>query len=203
MESYLMYVVVAALTVASPGPGVILTLNNAIQRSAANTFSGMLGIASGVFAVSVLCATSIGVILTASAVAFTAVKLIGAAYLIYLGIKMWRTQTPLSTHIELHHKSNIKCYTEGLSITISNPKAILFFMSLFPQFIEPQASYTSQFITLSLTFCCLVLIIHSAYALVASFARNKLLQPKARKVLNQISGSIFMCFGVGLAASSK
>lgn len=203
MENYLMYVLVAALTIASPGPGVILTINNAIQRGAANTFSGIFGIATGVFIVSVLSATSIGVILATSAVAFTAVKLIGAAYLIYLGIKMWRAQAPLNTHVELKDKSNIKCYLEGLSLTASNPKPILFFMSLFPQFINSEGSYVAQFITLSLTFCLLVIIIHSGYAFLSRIAKNKLLEPKGREALNKVSGSVFMCFGVGLAASSK
>ena len=203
MENYLMYVVVAALTIASPGPGVILTINNAIQRGAYNTLSGIFGIATGVLTVSILSATSVGVILATSAVAFTAVKLIGAAYLIYLGIKMWGAQAPLNSHVELKEKSNAKCYIEGLSLTLSNPKPILFFMSLFPQFIDSQGSYISQFITLSLTFCCLVIAIHSGYAFLASFAKSKLLEPKGRKVLNKVSGSVFMCFGVGLAASSK
>ena len=153
--------------------------------------------------VSILSATSVGVILATSAVAFTAVKLIGAAYLIYLGIKMWGAQAPLNTHIELKDKSNARCYIEGRSLTLSNPKPILFFMSLFPQFIDSQGSYIAQFITLSLTFCCLVITIHSGYAFLASFAKNKLLEPKGRRALNKVSGSVFMCFGVGLAASSK
>ncbi|WP_017219628.1 LysE family translocator [Moritella dasanensis] len=203
MENYLMYVVVAALTIASPGPGVILTINNAIQRSAFNTFSGIVGIATGVLIVSMLSATSIGVILATSAVAFTAVKLIGAAYLIYFGVKLWRVQAPLNTHITLKDKSHTKCYIEGLSLTISNPKPILFFMSLFPQFIDAQGSYVAQFITLSLTFCCLVIVIHSGYAILASVAKKKLLAPKGRKALNKVSGSVFVLLGVGLAASSK
>ncbi len=198
-----MYVVVAVLTIASPGPGVILTINNAIQRGTSNTLSGIFGIATGVLTVSILSATSVGVILATSAVAFTAVKLIGAAYLIYLGIKMWKAQAPLNSHIELQDKSNAKCYLEGLSLTLSNPKPILFFMSLFPQFIDSQGSYISQFMTLSLTFCCLVIVIHSGYAFLASFAKDKLLEPKGRTALNKVSGSVFMCFGVGLAASSK
>lgn len=200
-----MYVVVATLTIASPGPGVILTINNAIQRRAANTLSGIFGIASGVLTVSVFSATSIGVILATSAVAFTAAKLIGAAYLIYLGIKMWGSQVSVNTHVELKDKSNAKCYIEGLSLslTLSNPKPILFFMSLFPQFIDSQGSYISQFVTLSFTFCCLVILIHSGYAFVASVAKTKLLAANGRKALNKVSGSVFMCFGAGLAVSSK
>ena len=116
---------------------------------------------------------------------------------------MWIVQLSLNTHIELKDKSNARCYIEGLSLTLSNPKLILFFMSLFPQFIDSQGSYISQFITLPLTFCCLVIAIHSGYAFLASFAKHKLLEPKGWKVLNKISGSVFMCFGVGLAASSK
>ncbi|WP_025563835.1 LysE family translocator [Psychromonas sp. SP041] len=203
MDNYLLYIAVAALTIAIPGPGIILTINNAIQRESSKTFSGILGVATGMLAVSILSASGVGIILATSSIAFTIVKLIGAVYLIYLGIKMWRAKTSLDSDIMLQDKSNKKCYLEGLSLTISNPKPILFFMSLFPQFISFQGSYINQFILLSLTFCGLVIIIHSGYAFLSSFAKSKLLEPTGRKVLNKVSGGLFMCFGIGLAASNK
>lgn len=203
MENYFMFIVVAAFTIASPGPGVIMTINNSIQRRTSNTLSGIMGIVTGMLIVSILSASSLGVILASSAIAFTVVKFVGAAYLIYLGVKMWRAKATLNATAELKSKSNTSCYKEGLFLTISNPKPIFFFMSLFPQFINSEGSYIQQFIILSLTFSLLVFIIHSIYALLASMVKEQLSKPKGVTVLNKVSGSIFMCFGMGLAASSK
>ena len=90
MDNYHLYLLIALITVASPGPGVILTLSNAIRYGVRSALSGMLGIASGIFMKSVLSATSLGILLASSALAFTILKYIGAAYLIYLGIKLWK-----------------------------------------------------------------------------------------------------------------
>ncbi len=198
-----MFIVVAVFTIASPGPGVILTINNSIQRSVSNTLSGIFGIVTGMLIVSILSASSLGVILASSAIAFTVVKFVGAAYLIYLGVKMWRAKATLNTNFGLKIKSNTSCYKESLFLTISNPKPIFFFMSLFPQFINSESSYIQQFIILSLTFSFLVFIIHSIYALLASLVKDQLSKPKGTTILNKVSGSIFMCFGMGLAASSR
>lgn len=76
-------------------------------------------------------------------------------------------------------------------------------MSLFPQFIDPNETYAEQFLLLSLTFSCLVVVIHSVYGASANLARVKLRSPKVVKTINRTSGSIFVCFGVGLAVSGK
>ncbi len=91
MEQYLLYVLIALVTVASPGPGVILTLSNAIRYGVKPAMLGVLGIALGIFIISVISATSLGVLLATSAFAFTLLKYVGAVYLVYLGIKLWRS----------------------------------------------------------------------------------------------------------------
>lgn len=85
MGSYLLFVVIAIATVLSPGPGVMLTLTNAIRFGVSGAFGGILGIAFGTFIVAGISATSLGIVLATSATAFSIMKFIGAAYLIYLG----------------------------------------------------------------------------------------------------------------------
>ena len=87
MTGWLLFVTVAALTVASPGPGVVMTLSNALRFGLRGAFSGILGIACGALVVAALSATSLGLLAT-SATAFTAAKFAGAAYLLYLGIRL-------------------------------------------------------------------------------------------------------------------
>ncbi len=208
MEQYLLYLVITAITVASPGPGVILTLSNAIRYGIKPAVAGYLGIALGIFIVSVISATSLGVLLASSAVAFTILKVIGAAYLIYLGIKLWRSPPfRLDDSVdESEIKSEIKFkqrFKEGFFVSVLNPKPIFFFMSLFPQFINHQQSYFFQFSLLTLTFCCMILLVHSVYALGAHSIKDWLLSPGGSKTVNRVGGSVFILFGFGLASSQR
>jgi len=208
MDQYLLYVVVVAIMVASPGPGVVLTLSNAIRHGIKPALSGVIGIALGVLIIAIMSASSLGVLLATSAVAFSVVKYVGAAYLIYLGIKLWR-----SPAIDLAKKSgrentnnNSNYFTrfkEGFLVSVLNPKPIFFFMSLFPQFINHQQSYLLQFTYLTLTFCCLIIIVHTLYAFGANSIKGWLASPKGSKTVNRVGGGIFVLFGLGLASSHR
>lgn len=203
MDNYLIYVGVAFATILLPGPAVILTINNSIQRGLLKSFAGILGIALAILLVATLSATSLGIVLANSVMAFTVVKILGAAYLIYLGIKMWRVKAVTNTHTDIKKSSLLKCFIEGFLVSISNPKAIVFFMSIFPQFIDLSQDYKPQFILLAATFSALIVVVHSMYALFSSIAKSRLSSSSGNTLLNKISGSVFVAFGVGLAVSSK
>ena len=143
------------------------------------------------------------IILSTSAFAFIILKYIGAIYLIYLGIKLWNSNETFSENKEYKQKTNLNLFLESILITLLNPKPILFFTALFPQFINQNENYISQFIILSLIFSSLVIIIHFLYGISASFARAKLTTPKISRIINKTSGSILMCFGIGLAVSNR
>ena len=90
MENYLLFILIAAAVIASPGPGIVLTLKNTLQYDFRGAFPGIAGVALGMLLIAVLSAAGLGLLLTTSALAFTVLKYLGAAYLIYLGIKLWR-----------------------------------------------------------------------------------------------------------------
>ncbi len=203
MDNYLLYVGVAAATILLPGPAVMLTINNSIQRGLLMALAGILGIALAILVVAAISATSLGIILASSVMAFTLVKLIGAAYLIYLGVKMWRTKRTIATEVIRKEGSLLKCFAEGFLVSISNPKAVIFFISIFPQFIDLSQEYKPQFILLAVTFSALVIVIHTTYALFSSFAKAKLTSGNIGSILNKVSGGVFVGFGINLAASSK
>ena len=165
--------------------------------------AGILGIALAILVVAAISATSLGIILASSVMAFTFVKLIGAAYLIYLGVKMWRTKRTIATEAIRKEGSLLKCFAEGFLVSISNPKAVIFFISIFPQFIDLSQEYKPQFILLAVTFSALVIVIHTTYALFSSFAKAKLASGNIGSILNKVSGGVFVGFGINLAASSK
>ncbi|MEX0739864.1 MAG: LysE family translocator [Pseudohongiella sp.] len=203
MENYLVYVGVAIATILLPGPAVMLTINNSMQRGLWKSLAGILGIALAILLVAFISATSLGIVLASSAIAFNAIKIAGAAYLIYLGVKMLRSKVTQDTSIKRQESSFLKCFIEGFLVSVSNPKAVVFFMSIFPQFIDLNQAYTPQFSLLAATFSFLVLVIHTVYAAFAYVAKSKLLSGKTNSILNKISGGVFVGFGVGLAASSK
>ncbi len=203
MDQYLLYLAIASATIASPGPGVVLTITNSLSYGFWAAFPSILGVATGMMCIAAISATGLALVLATSALAFTVFKLVGAAYLIYLGIKMWRTSAKINVQKTAKAKTAKVRFTEGLLITLLNPKPIFFFMALFPQFITPNENYPAQFIFLTVTFSLLVVLIHCGYAAFSKLARSVLSTPKGRKLLGRVSGCFYMLFGLGLAASNR
>ncbi len=204
MEQYFIFLTLAAVTVLSPGPGVLLTVSNSIRFGFTDAASGILGIAFGTFVVATVSATSLGLILVTSSLAFNTMKYIGAAYLIYLGIKMWRSPATKVDFNEVEPTTKTALFLEGTIIQVTNPKAVFFFMSVFPQFVDYSvASVVGQFSLLVFTYSALVVLIHVPYALMAKSARYWITTPKGIGVVNRIGGGTFICFGIGLATASK
>jgi len=213
MNQYLLYLVIVIITVASPGPGVILTLSNALRFGTKPALAGALGISLGILLIAIISATSLGVLLSTSALAFSIFKYMGAAYLIYLGIKLWRSpaikleentenQLPVP-HKQQYYRQYKHRFKEGLLVSVLNPKPIFFFMSLFPQFINHEQSYLLQFTYLTLTFCIMILVIHAIYIFGANSIKTWLLSPKGSKTVNRAGGTVFVLFGFGLATSNR
>lgn len=203
MTTYLLFIAVAALTVLSPGPGVLMTITNALRFGFKGTVGGIFGIAAGAFLVAGISATALGAVLAASAIAFAIMKFIGAAYLIYLGVKLWKSSPPDFSNRSAHEARLLRRFGEGLSLQITNPKAIFFFLSVFPQFIEPGAGYKAQFALLVVSYAILVVCIHTIYALFAHRARGWLTSERGGSILNRAGGVTFVGFGAALALAKK
>ncbi|MCG6574993.1 LysE family translocator [Pseudomonas sp. AF32] len=202
MGNYGLFLILATLTVLSPGPGVVLTISNALRHGWSGSLPGVCGIALGAFVVAGISASSVGLILAASATAFTFLKYAGALYLLYLGIKMWRTKRFLPEPSTTSSRP-WRRFIEALSIQLLNPKAGFFFLAVFPQFIEPGADYFDQFFLLVSSYGLLVVLVHGAYALMANGARSWLSTNRAAGIVGKLSGITFFCFGVLMATASK
>ena len=202
MASYGLFLLLATLTILSPGPGVVLTLSNSVRHGWSGALPGILGIALGGFLVAGISASSVGLILATSATAFTVLMYVGAAYLLYLGVKMWNTKTFIPTLNDTPSRP-WRRFVEALSIQLLNPKAGFFFLAVFPQFIEPAGNYYTQFLLLVASYGLLVIGIHSGYALMASRARGWLSTRQGTRVVGKLSGLTFFSFGVLMASASK
>jgi homoserine/homoserine lactone efflux protein len=197
-----LFATLAAAAIASPGPGVLMTLTNALQHGLRAALGGILGIVAGGFLLAGLCASGVGLVLTASEQAFTAVKLAGAAYLAYLGVRLWRAPAAPVAAARAGSGEGVRLrFLEGLSLQLTNPKAIIFFLSVLPPFLRPADAGAPQFASLLLTWGALMLAIHGLYALFARQARHWLATPGAARAINRVGALTFMAFGATIAAA--
>jgi homoserine/homoserine lactone efflux protein len=190
------YILISSLTIASPGPGVVLSISNSLKYGLRGALPGIIGVAGGMLLLALASATSMGALLAASVTGFAIAKIIGAAYLIYLGIKMLRSSSLKikSEEYQEHekHPSTPSRFKEGIILSLSNPKPILFFIALFPQFIDFNSPYAKQFIILSGIFCTLVIFIHFIYATFAHAIRNRIISAGGFTIINRIGGTCFL-----------
>ncbi len=203
MKLYPLFLFMATMTVLSPGPGVLMTLTNALRYGFQGTFGGILGISTGALVVAAISATSVGALLAASATAFTVLKFAGAAYLLYLGVRLWRAPPFQFAEKDTHEASFARRFAEGLTLQFTNPKAIFFFLAVFPQFIDPAAGYAFQFAVLVVSYSALVVAIHSIYALFAQKARGLFKSEQGGYWINKSGAVTFLFFGAMMATARR
>ncbi|WP_019603769.1 LysE family translocator [Teredinibacter turnerae] len=203
IESYFVFFFVSLLTISSPGPGVVFSLTNAMKGGFSYAAPGFVGLALGTLVISAIAVSGIGTLLATHDYAFTLLKYAGALYLVYLGIKLWRSSSVKSHNDSILEKpaSTYERFRQGVFITLLNPKLIVFFIALFPQFINPLDNFITQFSILSLTFCGLLIVVHIVYCLFAEKATMWLTSSRGHQALNRTSGAIFFCFALGLVLS--
>ncbi|MEI7611286.1 MAG: LysE family translocator [Betaproteobacteria bacterium] len=200
LSNWLVFCSVALLTTFSPGPAVLLAISNSVAQGPRRALTCSLGNAFGLFIVSGVTMAGMGVVLATSAPAFTALKIAGAGYLIYLGVKQWRTQENSFSTEKFSPTPNAgwRLFGQGVSVALTNPKAILFFSALFPQFLSPEAPLSEQFLLLTTTFSLCALISHTFYVLLAHQLRDHFASPGRVQWFNRASGSVFVLLGLSL-----
>ncbi|RYX92837.1 MAG: LysE family translocator [Comamonadaceae bacterium] len=202
LAHYLLFVGVSLLMCFSPGPAVLLAVSNSMDVGAKRTAFSSLGSSLGIFAVSGLAMVGMGAVLAMSANAFLIMKIVGAMYLIWLGVKRWRSQDALVSndvdqpHGQRRERKNWQLVAQGLGVSLTNPKAILFFSALFPQFIVPGVSLVTQYLVLTTTFAVCALVSHAFYVLLISLVKGHLVA--RAKLFNRIVGGTFIALGLGL-----
>lgn len=202
-ETILTFSAVAGLSILSPGPAILLALRNSVAFGVRSVIWSSLGNVCGIFCLSAAAMLGLGVLLMSSTLLFGAVKLLGALYLFYVGIRhlvggvsvLSRTHDP---SVVAATPSPPQLYREAFLMAATNPKPILFFTALFPQFINASKPLVQQFFILTGIFMFLSFLTLVGYALVAERARTLLLRPRFSRWVNRIVGSIFIFFGAAL-----
>lgn len=184
----------------TPGTDTMYIVSRSVSQGKKAGIYSVLGISTGSLVHTFLAAINLSVILTTSVVLFTVVKIIGAGYLVYLGVRMIMQK---SSNLKLKDIKSMpfkKIYTQGLLTNVTNPKVALFFISFLPQFISGDNSYGPLFfIILGLTFVLTGTVWCLLVAIFASFATKKLRNnSKVEFILNKITGVIFIGLGLKL-----
>ncbi|WP_299941923.1 LysE family translocator [uncultured Microbulbifer sp.] len=204
-ESWLAFCSIALLATATPGPAALLVSVNSLSVGFKKSLVTVLGNISGLFIMSGFSVLGLSVVVLHSAIAFTAVKILGAMYLIYMGFKLWRNGIgKLEGSISQNAKVSIfGLYAQGIFVALTNPKAIVFITALFPQFISGSEPLLPQFTFLVFSFMFLSFICLSTYSLLAQSARFSANRVVSGKVPGRIFGSTFIGAGYFLATASK
>lgn len=202
INDYLIYVTLAITVTAIPGPAVALTIKNSLRYGYKVAIANIFGNFAAMVILATLSALGLGAVILASSTLFSAVKIFGCMYLIYLGVKVWRTpHIKEDTQYQVQSKDKrefISVFKEGFGVGISNPKAIAFFTALFPQFIDQSRAFIPQFLTLIITIegiSCFVLMV---YALLSAMATPYLSNGKVMNIFNKLMGLAFVGFGITL-----
>jgi threonine/homoserine/homoserine lactone efflux protein len=186
----------------TPGPAVLLVLSQALTRGTAKTIWSILGILSANTLYFILSATGIGAILLASYDLFFAIKWLGAAYLVWLGVSAFlgRSKTLSIKRGAAAATPGRRLYFNGFILQMSNPKALLFFSALVPQFINPHAALVPQVAILALTSVFIEFFVQLFYAILAGRAALLASQPRFARIADRVSGSLLITAGIGMAA---
>jgi len=203
ITTWLLFMTVAIVAVISPGPAILLSISNSIRIGVSKVVLSSLGNICGLFLLSTAAIFGLGAVLKTSMTLFLMVKIIGAAYLIYLGIRQWRSKTNFfdatkDASESKQFKSNKRFFIEGFLIAMTNPKAILFFTALFPQFIQTQQALVPQFLIMTFTFMSISFMALVSYGALAKKAKRWLSTGQRAKWFNRTLGSLFVMIGVGL-----
>jgi threonine/homoserine/homoserine lactone efflux protein len=208
IHDYWLFVLTGVLLNLTPGQDTFYILGRSIAQGVRAGVASAFGISVGSLVHTLMAAVGLSAILAASATAFTVIKLVGAAYLIYLGVRMLTARSCASPLAEAQAgtaASSLAAFRDGLLTNVLNPKVALFFLALMPQFIEPTSdSKVLAFVALGLTFVmtgtiwCLVLAV-SAGKLRDFFVRH----PKRLTMLSRAAGGLFVALGARLAVSRQ
>lgn len=204
-SSLVSFAAVSVALIIVPGPSVMFVVSRAVSGGRRSALLTVAGNAIGVFVQVVLVALGIGTLVERSATVFTSVKIIGAAYLTFLGFQAIRDRHQRSADTDQRSDTDLNsALRQGVVVGVSNPKSIVFFAAVLPQFVDTQGAAAPQMMVLGLVFVVLALILDSVWALVAGTARDWLASsPERMTRLGAFGGTVMIALGLQLALTGR
>jgi len=200
----LAFTLAAIVIVVLPGPSVLFVIGRALSIGRVGAHLSVVGNALGMFVQVLVIAAGLGAILEQSVLALTIVKFVGAGFLVYLGVQAIRHRKRVS-EVVVTSRSRWRSLIEGVVVGVTNPKSVVFFVAVLPQFVVPESGAVgTQLVELGAVFVTLALVCDSVWALGASAARAWFgRSPRRLSVLGASGGVALIGLGVGLAVSGN
>ncbi|MFK7855302.1 MAG: LysE family translocator [Granulosicoccus sp.] len=204
-SNWAIYFLAVLVLTASPGPSVLLCVSKSVSYGIRNAIVAALGSVSAMVIIMTLSFTGLGLVIATSNTAFSIIKWGGAAYLVYMGIRVFFSTVDSMVHAtqERRAKDILGHWFSGFIVGASNPKAIVFFTALFPQFIDLNSALMPQYLVLVSTFVALELFWLTCYSALAHRSSAWLAMPGRAKRFNQLTGGVFVGAGLLLSTSSR
>jgi threonine/homoserine/homoserine lactone efflux protein len=196
-EAWAAFAAASTTLLVIPGPTVLLVVSYALGQGWRTALPMAVGVALGDFTAMTLSMLGLGALLATSATLFTVLKWVGAAYLVYLGIRLWRAGGTLDAAPRTDAVSAARMLGHAWLVTALNPKSITFFVAFLPAFLDPKADFLTQMVVFETTFLVLAFANAFGYALVAARARGFVANPRAIGVVNKVGGGLLI--GAGAA----
>lgn len=199
------FVLVETALCLTPGPAVLLVLSQALTRGAPKAVWSIAGILAANTIYFILSAMGVGAVLLASYDLFFAIKWIGAAYLIWLGVSAFLGKSK-ALSIRAADPKEVpggRLFLNGLVLQMANPKVIVFFTALLPQFINPHAAIMPQVAILAVTSVVIEFTVQLFYAVLAGRAAHLAAQPRFARITDRVAGSLLIGAGLGMAAIGR
>ena len=202
--TYLMYIAASVAIIIVPGPTVTVIIANSLRAGTSAGLMNVAGTQAGLALMIVVLAVGLTTIVASMGVFFDVVRLCGAAYLVWLGIKLWRSDGSLGDVPKNGKKTKAasEYFWQGVLVIWSNPKALFFFGAFIPQFIDPTGDPLPQILLLGVTFMALATVLDGTYA-VAAGKTGALLSRGNIRLLERVSGTCLIGGGIWLALERR
>ena len=203
LETWLAYTLVTTTFLLIPGPTLLLVISYSLFRGRSTILALVFGVGLGDMTAISLSFLGVGMLLQTVATAFYFLKWLGAAYLIWLGIKMWRSASqPVEISEQAKNRDRWAIFRNAYVTTALNPKSIVFFLAFIPQFMEPALPFISQALVLGGTFFVVAIMSVVAYAFLASYAGQQLSLPSFQRWIQRLGGGLLIGAGGMTAVTS-
>ena len=199
-ETWLAFAAASTVLLVIPGPTILLVVSYALGQGWRAAWPLALGVALGDLTAMTLSMIGLGALLAASATVFTILKWIGAAYLVYLGVKLFRAGGTFDAQPKTDATPPVRMMGHAWLVTALNPKSLTFFVAFLPQFIDPSLSFWRQMVIFEATFVGLAIVNAFGYAFLASRARATFSSARMIRAFNRVGGSLLVSAGIATAA---
>ena len=206
LETWVAFLAAACLISISPGAGVVSCLGAGLRFGLARAMWNIYGLITGILFVLVIVAAGLGALLAASTIAFTVVKWLGVAYLVWLGVQQWRAPAlPVDANAAGSELGGARrqLYVRGFLVNATNPKGIVFMLAVLPQFIDPARPLVPQYAICGATLMATDLVVMTAYTAFAATALRMLRKPRQIRALNRTFGGALIAMGALLATFKR